>query len=224
MVLDRAFDQEPAMIAHLEERLGAKVQGVTVQRVDHVNDATWVEVRFQLPKTADAVAARPAAGPRSTPLPRPSRGRRSTPQPPAATATCAAGPTDERAGHRDRVGVMPYALPAIGLDELVERSELQTRIDRKYVVDPAEADVRARPGPGRDPRPGHRRGAHLRLHLGLPRHPRAARLPPGAHRRRRRFKVRSRCDHGQRPGLPRGQDPRRRPHREDPARGPARAW
>ena len=27
------------MIAHLEERLGAKVQGVTVQRVDHVNDA-----------------------------------------------------------------------------------------------------------------------------------------------------------------------------------------
>jgi len=68
MVLDRAFDQEPAMIAHLEERLGAKVQGVTVQRVDHVNDATWVEVRFQLPKAADAVAAPPAAGPRSTPL------------------------------------------------------------------------------------------------------------------------------------------------------------
>lgn len=56
------------MIAHLEERLGAKVQGVTVQRVDHVNDATWVEVRFQLPKAADAVAAPPAAGPRSTPL------------------------------------------------------------------------------------------------------------------------------------------------------------
>ena len=68
MVLDRAFDQEPAMIAHLEERLGAKVQGVTVQRVDHVNDATWVEVRFQLPKPADAVAAPPAAAPRSTPL------------------------------------------------------------------------------------------------------------------------------------------------------------
>lgn len=56
------------MIAHLEERLGAKVQGVTVQRVDHVNDATWVEVRFQLPKAADAVAAPPAAGPRSAPL------------------------------------------------------------------------------------------------------------------------------------------------------------
>ena len=68
MVLDRAFDQEPAMIAHLEERLGAKVQGVTVQRVDHVNDATWVEVRFQLPKAADAVAAPPAAAPRSAPL------------------------------------------------------------------------------------------------------------------------------------------------------------
>ena len=56
------------MIAHLEERLGAKVQGVTVQRVDHVNDATWVDVRFQLPKAADAVAAPPTAAPRSAPL------------------------------------------------------------------------------------------------------------------------------------------------------------
>jgi hypothetical protein len=59
MVLDRAFDEEPAMVAHLEERLGARVQGVTVQRVDHVNDATWVEVRFQLPKAGDAVTAPP---------------------------------------------------------------------------------------------------------------------------------------------------------------------
>ena len=60
MVLDRAFDRETAMITHLEERLGATVQSVTVQRVDHVNDATWVDVRFQLPKAGDAVPAPPA--------------------------------------------------------------------------------------------------------------------------------------------------------------------
>jgi hypothetical protein len=54
MVLDRAFDHEPALVAHLEERLGATVQGVTVQKVDHVNDSTWVEVRFRLPEHADA--------------------------------------------------------------------------------------------------------------------------------------------------------------------------
>lgn len=68
MVLDQAFDREPAMITHLEERLGATVQSVTVQRVDHVNDATWVDVRFQLPKAGDAVPAPPAAGPHSAPL------------------------------------------------------------------------------------------------------------------------------------------------------------
>ena len=62
MVLDRAYDNEPAMVAHLEERLGAQVQGVTVQKVDHVNDSTWVEVRFRLPKHAKAVAAPTAAG------------------------------------------------------------------------------------------------------------------------------------------------------------------
>lgn len=54
MVLDRAFDHEPALVAHLEERLGAAVQGVTVQKVDHVNDSTWVEVRFRLPQRVDA--------------------------------------------------------------------------------------------------------------------------------------------------------------------------
>ena len=63
MVLDRAFDSEQAMIAHLEQRLGATVHGITVQRVDHVNDSTWVEVRYQLPKAGDAVPAPTAAGP-----------------------------------------------------------------------------------------------------------------------------------------------------------------
>lgn len=55
MVLDRAFDTEPPLVAHLEERLGGTVQGVTVQRVDHVSDSTWVEVRYQVPKGGYAV-------------------------------------------------------------------------------------------------------------------------------------------------------------------------
>lgn len=61
MVLDRAFDHEPELVAHLEERLGATVHGVTVQRVDHVNDSTWVEVRYQLPKVTDAAPASPSS-------------------------------------------------------------------------------------------------------------------------------------------------------------------
>jgi hypothetical protein len=65
IVLDRAFDQEPAMIAHLEERLGATVQGVTVQKVDHVNDSTWVDVRFRLPKGAGPVPTTAAVPPTS---------------------------------------------------------------------------------------------------------------------------------------------------------------
>jgi uncharacterized membrane protein len=62
MVLDRAFDHEATMVAHLEQRLGATVQSFTVQRVDHINDATWVDVRFRLPKGSDAVTAPAAAG------------------------------------------------------------------------------------------------------------------------------------------------------------------
>ena len=61
MVLDRAFDHEAAMVAHLEQRLGATVQGVTVQKVDHVNDSTWVDVRFRLPKGTYAVPSPTAA-------------------------------------------------------------------------------------------------------------------------------------------------------------------
>ena len=66
-----------------------------------------------------------------------------------------------------------------------------------------------RPGPGRDPRPGHRRGAHLRLHLGLPRHPRAARLPPGGAPPPPPVQGAQPVLRRGAPGLPRGQDPRR---------------
>ncbi len=55
VVLDTAFTDEPALVAHLEGLLGARVHQVTVQRVDLVNDTTWVDVRFEL-------AARPRTG------------------------------------------------------------------------------------------------------------------------------------------------------------------
>lgn len=49
MLLDRAFDNEHALHAHLEQRLGAAVHGLTVLKVDHVNDSTTVEVRYEVP-------------------------------------------------------------------------------------------------------------------------------------------------------------------------------
>ncbi|UOY02440.1 DUF4956 domain-containing protein [Blastococcus sp. PRF04-17] len=47
MVLDTAFTDERSLIAHLEGLLGSRVHQVTVQRVDLVNDTTWVDVRFE---------------------------------------------------------------------------------------------------------------------------------------------------------------------------------
>ena len=61
-MLDQAFPDEGALIAHLEQLLpGARVHRVVVQRLDLVNDTTVVEARYQLPQ-------RPAAlvGPEST--------------------------------------------------------------------------------------------------------------------------------------------------------------
>jgi hypothetical protein len=47
VVLDAAFTDEAALVAHLEGLLGARVHQVTVQRVDLVDDTTWVDVRFE---------------------------------------------------------------------------------------------------------------------------------------------------------------------------------
>ena len=63
MVLDSAFPDERALIAHLEGLLGARVHQVTVQRVDLVNDSTWVDVRFEQPRRSEP-APPPAAAPR----------------------------------------------------------------------------------------------------------------------------------------------------------------
>jgi hypothetical protein len=88
------------------------------------------------------------------------------------------------------------ALPAIGLDELVERSELQTRVDRKYVVDPAGADVLVAAAPAGTralDMDGQRTFGYTSLYLDTPE---LLSYHLAAHRRRRRFKVRSRSYDG----------------------------
>ncbi|KQO97728.1 DUF4956 domain-containing protein [Leifsonia sp. Leaf264] len=57
VVLDRAIASEPALIAHLEQLLGAKVHGVKVEELDLVNDTTHVNVRYQLTSSTDAAPA-----------------------------------------------------------------------------------------------------------------------------------------------------------------------
>lgn len=47
--LDRAIADETALVAHLEQRLGADVQGVSVLKLDLVNDLTLVDVRYRVP-------------------------------------------------------------------------------------------------------------------------------------------------------------------------------
>lgn len=44
IVVDRAIDHPDVLKAHLSERLGAEVLRASVQRIDWVNDTTWVEV------------------------------------------------------------------------------------------------------------------------------------------------------------------------------------
>lgn len=48
VVLDAAFADESALIAHLEGLLGARVHGVHVRSLDLVNDTTLVDVRYQV--------------------------------------------------------------------------------------------------------------------------------------------------------------------------------
>lgn len=59
IVLDRAWPDETALIAHLEHTLGARVHRIVVQRLDLVNDTTTVEVRYQL-SSDDRALATPA--------------------------------------------------------------------------------------------------------------------------------------------------------------------
>jgi len=63
MVLDSAFTDEHRLSAHLEGLLGARVHQVTVQRVDLVNDTTWVDVRFEVDRSPRPVTDDDAVAP-----------------------------------------------------------------------------------------------------------------------------------------------------------------
>lgn len=87
-------------------------------------------------------------------------------------------------------------LPAIGLAELLERSALQTRVDRKYVVRPPEAErlvALAPSGTRALDIDGSRVFGYTSVYLDTPD---LLGYHLAAHRRRRRFKVRSRCYDG----------------------------
>jgi hypothetical protein len=59
VVLDVAVTDELALKARLEQLLGARVRAATVQRVDLVNDSTWVDVRFQPDRQPSGLAPAP---------------------------------------------------------------------------------------------------------------------------------------------------------------------
>ncbi|MDP9469767.1 MAG: DUF4956 domain-containing protein [Chloroflexota bacterium] len=48
LTLDRAFVDEQQLVAYLSTLLGGPVRGVTIRRVDLVNDTTTLEVRFEV--------------------------------------------------------------------------------------------------------------------------------------------------------------------------------
>ncbi len=60
MTLDRAFADETALIAHLENILASRVHKVAIRRVDLVNDTTDVDVRYEIGNAA-AGSAEPNA-------------------------------------------------------------------------------------------------------------------------------------------------------------------
>lgn len=61
LVLDEAYPDETALVAKLEQLLGARVHKVTVERLDLVSETTVVEVRYSRPpgrvRTPEAVSA-----------------------------------------------------------------------------------------------------------------------------------------------------------------------
>jgi hypothetical protein len=52
VVVDRAIADHAGLVAHLEQLLGARVHVASVQRLDVANDTTWVDVRYELPRTS----------------------------------------------------------------------------------------------------------------------------------------------------------------------------
>jgi len=80
VVVDRAFGDHAALVAHLEQLLGARVHAATVQRLDLVDDTTVVDVRYA------ALPAAAPSGPGLLPV------VRTTPAADAAPAAHPAGP------------------------------------------------------------------------------------------------------------------------------------
>ncbi len=122
MVLDRAVTDEAVARDLVGDILGARIDRVTLHKVDLVSETTLCDVRFTLPTTGgtpgrnvDSFTGRPVRL-------RPARG------------------LDAHHGSgrpmTDWIDAV-HLLPALTLDEVNERAELQTRIDRKYVVQPA---------------------------------------------------------------------------------------
>lgn len=59
MVLDSAVTDHAALVAHLEQLLGARVHSATVQRLDMVNETTIVDVRYADPARRSAATPAP---------------------------------------------------------------------------------------------------------------------------------------------------------------------
>jgi hypothetical protein len=58
MTLDTAITDKVALVAHLEQLLGARVHNASVQKVDLVNDTTVVEVRYSQSSSTKAADVR----------------------------------------------------------------------------------------------------------------------------------------------------------------------
>ncbi|MFB2556972.1 DUF4956 domain-containing protein [Herbiconiux liangxiaofengii] len=56
IVVDRAFTDEAALTAHLEQLLGGRVKQVQVKNLDLVDDTTVVDVRYTIPDARSAVS------------------------------------------------------------------------------------------------------------------------------------------------------------------------
>lgn len=107
VVVDRALTDRAELTRYLEELLGAEVRGVSVQRLDLVNDTTWVDVRYTEPRARRRTTPAPApASPSLLPVPDAASPapRETAPFAPAARAT-AAGGTSATAPRPDRAEV-----------------------------------------------------------------------------------------------------------------------
>ena len=71
VVVDRALTDRAELTRYLEALLGAEVRGVSVQRLDLVNDTTWVDVRYTEPRAGRRATTTAPAPASSSSLPVP---------------------------------------------------------------------------------------------------------------------------------------------------------